>query len=102
MCTRVHTCINKHFSFKIFLLNLPFEKFLDPCLITAIQIRVYNMLLCFAVFILLQLKKMEGMRLFPITRLYSLSLTSGRTTYRSSPSKGLNSLVPAIKTVVFL
>ena len=48
MCKRVDTCINKHFSFKIFLLNLPFEKFLDPCLITANQIRVYNMLLCFA------------------------------------------------------
>ena len=31
MCTRVDTCINKHFSFKIFLLTPPpFEKFLDP------------------------------------------------------------------------
>ena len=32
LCTRVVTCINKHFSFKIFLLNPspPFEKFLDP------------------------------------------------------------------------
>ena len=31
MCTRVEMCINKHFSFKIFLLNPPpFEKFLDP------------------------------------------------------------------------
>ena len=30
MCTRVDTCTNKHFSFKIFLLNPPFEKFLDP------------------------------------------------------------------------
>ena len=29
MCTRVDTCIKNHFSFKIFLLNLPFEKFLD-------------------------------------------------------------------------
>ena len=31
MCTRVDTCINKHFSFKIFLLNPPpLEKILDP------------------------------------------------------------------------
>ena len=30
MCTRIETCINKHFSFKIFLLNPSFEKFLDP------------------------------------------------------------------------
>ena len=30
MCTRVDMWINKHFSFKIFLLNPLFEKFLDP------------------------------------------------------------------------
>ena len=29
MCTRVDMCINKHFSFKIFLLKPLFEKFLD-------------------------------------------------------------------------
>ena len=30
MCTRVDTCINKHFSFKFFLLKPPFEKIMDP------------------------------------------------------------------------
>ena len=33
MCTHIDTCISKHFSFKMFLLNPLFEKFLDPRLI---------------------------------------------------------------------
>ena len=41
VCTRVDTCKNKHFSFKIFLLNPspPFEKFMDPRLSSVLSRR---------------------------------------------------------------